>query len=607
MKKINKIIAMCLSLMIVMSSFSVALADNTVDSDVAVELDTVRLLGIINGDENGNLNLEKNVTRAEFVKMALSASVYKDSVNENSNLSVFSDVSSKHWAAGYIKQAVDLSWLTGYLDGTFKPNNNITLEEAATVILKMMGYQNSDLIGAFPYAQIHKFEALGLNKNMNVEKGQLLTRKDCVTIFYNLINSKTKNNTFYGASIGVIFDELGNVNYNALLNKEISQAVVYKTSIESAIPFTLTNISVYRDGLKTEINKIEKYDVLYFCENLRTIYAYSTKIFGAIDSFPGNNIYPDTINVAGNNYKVASNELSRKIIDQYGYKVGDSVVLLLGKNNDVIDAVLTSDMNVENVGIVTSATNKIIDGEVKYFINAMMIDGTSSSYTLDRKINLGDVVQISINNGKISVVKVYNLSKNIDYSDLANVVNILDVKENQSKKIYKSRLEDLNLRSENVKYYDMDSNGKINKLILNNFTNDFDIYGIVKEKQENQMGLSLSSQYQILTKGNMTSVGSNSAVYNVGNVPVVITKKNGNLDTMSELKEYTVDSLNDLNAKSAGLTLKYTDDMQVYLYGNNAYQLTTVSELMKSSNLTIKAYVNTNANISNEIRIIIAR
>lgn len=607
MKKTNKIIAMCLSLVIALSTFTVAFAGEAQDENKSVELDTVRLLGIINGDENGNLSLEKNVTRAEFVKMALSASVYKNSVNENSNLSVFSDVASNHWAAGYIKQAVDLTWLTGYLDGTFKPNNNITMEEAATVILKMMGYQNTDLVGSFPYAQLHKFEALGLNKNINKEKGQLITRADCVTIFYNLINSKGKNGAIYGSSLEVVFDQSGNINFNSLLNKEISDARVYKTTLEDILPFTMTNISVYRDGVKTEINRIEKYDVIYYCENLRTIYAYSTKIFGNIDSYPAGNIYPESVSVAGNNYKVSTNDLSRKIVDEYKYKIGDSVVLLLGKDGDIIDVVRASDMNVQNVGIVTAASNKIIDGSVKYSINTMMIDGHTSSYTLDRKINVGDVVQVTINNGKISVTKVYNISKNIENADLAEVINILDVKENQSKKIYKSRLDGKDLSSDNVKYYELDANGKVNKLILNDYTKDFDIYGIVKEKQENQLGLNLSSSYQVLTNGNMINVGSNSAIYNVDNVPVVIKKTNGNLSSIQELREYTIDSLNDINAKSSGVNLKYTDDMQVYLYGNNTYELTTISELMKASGLTIKAYVNTDANIDNEIRIIIAR
>ena len=69
-------------------------------------LETIRVLGILSGDENGNLNLSAPVTRAEFTKMMTAASVYKDSVGTGTT-SLFTDVKSGHWAGGYIKLAVE--------------------------------------------------------------------------------------------------------------------------------------------------------------------------------------------------------------------------------------------------------------------------------------------------------------------------------------------------------------------------------------------------------------------------------------------------------------------------------------------------------------------
>ena len=63
-------------------------------------LQVLGAMGVMNGDENGNLNLSANVTRAAFTKMAVAASVYKDMATSSSYVSPFSDVKYTHWAAG---------------------------------------------------------------------------------------------------------------------------------------------------------------------------------------------------------------------------------------------------------------------------------------------------------------------------------------------------------------------------------------------------------------------------------------------------------------------------------------------------------------------------
>lgn len=92
----------------------------------SARLETIQALGIMTGDENGNMNLSASVTRAEFVKMMVAASPYKDSVGDGYGASLFKDVKSGHWASGYIKLAVEQEWVTGYVDGTFRPDNTIT-------------------------------------------------------------------------------------------------------------------------------------------------------------------------------------------------------------------------------------------------------------------------------------------------------------------------------------------------------------------------------------------------------------------------------------------------------------------------------------------------
>ena len=128
----------------------------------ATALEAVQALGIITGDSSGNLNLTSPVTRAEFVTMMTAVSPYKDSIGTGSGVSLFKDVKSDHWASEYIRLAVEQGWMSGYVDGTFRPDSQITLEEACTALLKMMGYDSSTLAGSYPTAQLTKASSVGL-------------------------------------------------------------------------------------------------------------------------------------------------------------------------------------------------------------------------------------------------------------------------------------------------------------------------------------------------------------------------------------------------------------------------------------------------------------
>ncbi len=180
----KKILALVLGLVLALSLYLPAGAAAQVSEDTVVQV--VTAIGILNGDGSGDLNLSGNVTRAEFATMLVRASSLKDSTAAVSNVSPFKDVSYTHWAASYVKTAVQQGWMSGYLDGTYRPDQPITLEEAETAVLKMLGYTNSDFPGAFPYGQVSLAQSLKLDENVNVQMGENLTRRDCMYLMYNL-------------------------------------------------------------------------------------------------------------------------------------------------------------------------------------------------------------------------------------------------------------------------------------------------------------------------------------------------------------------------------------------------------------------------------------
>ena len=96
-------------------------------------VETLAGLGIISGYTDGTFKPDRAITRAEFVAIAA-----KFSALESGSLP-FRDVPATHWAAPYIASAVKKGWVSGYENGTFKPDKRITRAEAVVIVNRMLG------------------------------------------------------------------------------------------------------------------------------------------------------------------------------------------------------------------------------------------------------------------------------------------------------------------------------------------------------------------------------------------------------------------------------------------------------------------------------------
>lgn len=109
-------------------------ADVEADRWSVAAISTMANAGYLVGDENDNFNPSNPITRAEFV--ALVTRFLGDVEVPETNQ--FSDISG-HWAEKAILTAANGAyWISGYEDGTFRPNNYITRAEAITIINKML-------------------------------------------------------------------------------------------------------------------------------------------------------------------------------------------------------------------------------------------------------------------------------------------------------------------------------------------------------------------------------------------------------------------------------------------------------------------------------------
>ena len=351
MKKRILILLLTLSLVLGLSAVVSASHNGIEETEESEKIQIVQLLEIMNGDEYGNMNLDDTVTRAEFVKMVINASSYKDSVSSLS-VSVFPDVTSAHWAAPYISVAVKNGYITGYLDGTFKPENTVKLEEAVNVVLKMLGYTNADFEGTYPDAQLAKCSEIDLDTAISAVKGQALTRRECMKLIYNMLCTKMKNGAYYcQAVLGYAVDaESETIDLDLVLEDKMKGPYINtkeepwlkRVSFEGG-----ANTTYFLNGKRVNTVEVGEYDVYYYSEKARTLWIYNRKEFGKIGRISPNKTSPESFAVEnGTSSYMLTDESSDRFL-ALGLDVDDYVMIVFDKDDKVAD-IMTVDYELYN-------------------------------------------------------------------------------------------------------------------------------------------------------------------------------------------------------------------------------------------------------------------
>lgn len=348
-------------------------------------IEIVGALEIMQGDETGNLNLDGGVTRAEFVKMAVSASTYRDDADVPVAYAVFPDVGAKHWAAGYIRTAVGAGWIKGYLDGTFQPSGGVKLEEAATIVLKLLGYTDADFIGSYPEGQLAKYRALKLDTGITAQPGDAMTRRDCMLLIYNLLCTETKNGTPYCLSVGAAADADGNIDYAALLadKKEgpylVTDPAAWRENVGAG-----DGTVYYKEGKRISAEEIKAFDILYYAPAFSTVWVYDDKTAGTLEGYAPDQHAPQRVTVSGVDYPIAAGA-SGALADG-ALAVDSPVVLLLGENGCAVEAYAASEpAAVDDLTELSGyqPDDRIYRGDEEITLSGTGLDGRMLAYVSD--------------------------------------------------------------------------------------------------------------------------------------------------------------------------------------------------------------------------------
>jgi hypothetical protein len=218
----KKIIALILSLLLAAGSIS-CLAFNDIPEDASYRqaVEDLQAYGVLSGKTADTFDPDAALTRAEFAKIAVIVS----GGEQHKTGTLFSDVPASHWANGYIGAAAEQGLLIAYPDGRFDPDAPITLAQAVTVTLRLLGYSDEVISGAWPADYLAKAEELGVTGGISCASGEAITRAQCAVLLDNALVTDTYQTSSSGTG-SKLMEKMG-----LSLSDE---CVVYASKAESA-------------------------------------------------------------------------------------------------------------------------------------------------------------------------------------------------------------------------------------------------------------------------------------------------------------------------------------------------------------------------------------
>lgn len=173
---------------VILSVFTVSAFSDVADGyEYNYAINTLTQLGVINGYEDGTFKPETTVERDEMAKLVF---VLYTTMNDAGNGVVkFDDVNTNHWASGFISWCSAKNIVGGYGDGTFRPDGEITYDEALKMTCAMLGYTDFDS-ALWPVDVRQKgLRELDLGKGIDAEGSDKLTRGEVAQLLYNALST----------------------------------------------------------------------------------------------------------------------------------------------------------------------------------------------------------------------------------------------------------------------------------------------------------------------------------------------------------------------------------------------------------------------------------
>ena len=376
----------------------------------------------------------------------------------------------------------------------------------------------------------------------------------------------------------------------------------------------------------------------YYNENLQTVWVYSDKVSGTLTALSPSSAAPTSITVTGTEYELGTSTAIYKCSSQGEFSTGDVVTLLLGMNGEVVDllsagSVGSSTSSTVYYGTVlssqkgasSSSTSSSSSSSVQTETQVVCSDGTVRTfYTSGGPYSVGRLVSVTLDSSGTTIKSMQSKSLSgkvssdgtsfADY-DFASDVEILDTDgEGSYARIYPSRLAGYTLKSSDVVYYTLNSQGEIDCLILSNVTGDTAEYVYLSGVEDNSTSGSDSIQnisvtYTYIQDGETQTLNSDRKYSIKTGGAALGYDEDGQVDSMKQLDSVTLDSLSGLTAVGDGRKYTISEQVQVLLRDDDSrrsYYLTDLSEINAQDYDLTGWYDDLDHSAGGHIRIIVA-
>lgn len=342
--------------------------------------------------------------------------------------------------------------------------------------------------------------------------------------------AEAKQTLKVGDSLTVAYADNGDIDYLSVSgNLMTSPQFIKNIQVNSETEYI-------RDGNVSSYSEIGPSDICYLIESENTVVAYSKKITGVFE-----NAYPTkenitSVTVSGNTYKIGHTNASNKLSSSDNIKYGDTVTLLFGKDDTVVDVIALCEKDeVYGVLLNSSLKSRLDENENRlseYAADIMLTDGTLAQYSALKDYSglKGKAVSISFKNGLADIAAVksgrnitgifdwdkktlgeYFLSSDIDIIDVAYDTAYSAAKSN---KIFPQRLSGVSLSSGNILHAEIEGR-EIKSLILNDFTNDVHDYGIILYAKNSSNDYLSAGEYKVNLNGSYAEFATKNVSYGI--------------------------------------------------------------------------------------------
>ncbi len=235
----KKKIASIVLIIAMMLNGMVLAASNSVEVDYYEEaLFDITSLGIFIPDDEGGYRTEDKLTRAEFATVILRVMGYDETTTAYTG--TFPDVAEDAWYMSAVETVASNGIMVGDDTGYFRPEDYVSYEEAVVTLVRTLGYgKNAETLGGYPYGHLEQARKLDLLEGLDM--GEDFLRGDLAVIVYNAIDTPLMVKNYGSADEYFISDG----TYRDLLMGERNGGSMYKVNgIVMATPYSYIDFPI---------------------------------------------------------------------------------------------------------------------------------------------------------------------------------------------------------------------------------------------------------------------------------------------------------------------------------------------------------------------------